>query len=85
MVLAMSSMVVEGAGAPALESMATEKVAQLLDAIEEMRSTGEENEREVCGWRLQYSRRGAAMRANGGLDPRDGERLQSIVGTAIPA
>ena len=54
---------------------------KLLNAIEEMRSTGAEDEREVCGWKLQYSRRGAGMRGDMvAVDPRDGEKLQSIVG-----
>ena len=79
---------VEGASVPEVEGMATESVpllpeetTKLLDAIEEMRSTGAEKEREVCGWKLQYSRRGAGMRGDMvAVDPRDGEKLQSIVG-----
>ena len=75
---------VEGAGAPEVEGMGTEAVpllpeetTKLLNAIEEMRSTGAENEREVCGWKLQYSRRGAGMRGDMvAVDPRDGEKLQ---------
>ena len=58
---------VEGAGAPeGTESvpLLPEETTKLLNAIEEMRSTGAEDEREVCGWKLQYSRRGAGMRGD---------------------
>ena len=41
-----------------------EQTTLLLETIEQMRAAGAEDEREVCGWQLSYSRRGAGMRGD---------------------
>ena len=59
-----------------------ESIATLITTLEGVRSEGREvKEKDCFGWKITYSKRGPGQRGDMyAIDPRDGEKMQSIVG-----